>query len=301
MTGLAIGRTGLATGRTQFPASYRRICQDLNLARSSGFSSATVESLNRMVWEGHQNIYKKPSALRLSLGHSVFVEFPRAVRRHIVAFAAGCILFYGFGFFALLFCMVNPGGPALIMGQEGVDRLTEMYDPTAEHFLKPRDVTGSADMFGYYINNNIGIGFRTFAGGAFAGVGSMFFVIFNGIQMGAAAAAMIGQGFTDSFFGFVVTHAAFELTAIVLFGMAGLKLGWAFISPGRLRRGDSFRLQAKECLPILYGSTFFLVIAAGIEAFWSSLAILSSYKFIAGAACWALVGLFLALGGRSRG
>ena len=42
-------------------------------------------------------------------------------------------------------------------------------------------------MFGFYIRNNIGIAFRTFASGIFAGLGSVFFLALNGVFIGVAA------------------------------------------------------------------------------------------------------------------
>ena len=36
-------------------------------------------------------------------------------------------------------------------------------------------------MFGFYIKNNMGVGFQTFAGGLFAGLGSLVFLTFNSL------------------------------------------------------------------------------------------------------------------------
>ena len=43
-------------------------------------------------------------------------------------------------------------------------------------------------MFGFYIRHNIGIGFQCFAGGLFAGIGSLFFLAFNGAFIGRSPA-----------------------------------------------------------------------------------------------------------------
>ena len=42
-------------------------------------------------------------------------------------------------------------------------------------------------MFGYYIRNNIGVAFQCFAGGLFAGLGTLFFLAYNGAFAGALA------------------------------------------------------------------------------------------------------------------
>jgi hypothetical protein len=51
-------------------------------------------------------------------------------------------------------------------------------------FLVP-PVDSDVLMFGYYIHNNVSIAFRTFAGGILGGVGSIFFLIYNGLIVGA--------------------------------------------------------------------------------------------------------------------
>ena len=108
-------------------------------------------------------------------------------------------------------------------------------------------------------------------------------------------------GFSETFWPFVVTHGAFELTAIVLAGAAGLRLGLSFIAPGRLSRVQAMRAAAKRATPIVYGFTLFLVIAAFIEAFWSSSAELGLVRVAIGLPLWAIVHLYLLLAGRAWG
>ena len=50
----------------------------------------------------------------------------------------------------------------------------------------------------------------------------------------------------DTFYSFVVTHAAFELTAIVLSGAAGLRLGHALLAPGRRPGCRAGRRRARD-------------------------------------------------------
>src|SRR3546814_19122766 len=91
-------------------------------------------------------------------------------------------------------------------------------------------------MFGLYIANNISIGFRTFAGGLLAGVGSLLVLVFNGVMLGTVAAHLQGIGHGGPFWRFVVGHAAPELSAIVVAGTAGLRLGLGLVAPGQIGR-----------------------------------------------------------------
>jgi uncharacterized membrane protein SpoIIM required for sporulation len=117
---------------------------------------------------------------------------------------------------------------------EQVREMQGMYDPVAGHLGQAAERAASEDwvMFGYYIMHNIGIAFQTFAGGLLFGLGSAFFLFFNGLMIGAVAGHLTEIGFGQTFWPFVIGHGAFELTAIALAGAAGLKLGWALIAPG---------------------------------------------------------------------
>ena len=157
-------------------------------------------------------------------------------------------------------------------------------------------------MFGFYIRNNIGIAFQVFASGIFVAVGSLFFIAMNGVMMGAIAGFLTERGLSETFYSFVVTHAAFELTAIVLAGGAGLRVGHSLLSPGRLTRTQALVVAARQSVIIMYGALGMLLIAAAVEAFWSSQTwIPPLMKYSVAAVCWISVLSYLTLQGRRAG
>jgi uncharacterized membrane protein SpoIIM required for sporulation len=80
-----------------------------------------------------------------------------------------------------------------------------------------------------------------------------------------------------------------------------LQLGWALIAPGQLTRGESLRLAARKSVQMLCGVMIFLLIAAFIEAYWSSTTLIAPWvKYLVGAALWMLVTAYLGLAGRNR-
>jgi uncharacterized membrane protein SpoIIM required for sporulation len=156
-------------------------------------------------------------------------------------------------------------------------------------------------MFGYYIRNNIGVAFQCYAGGLFAGLGSLFYLAFNGAFAGALGGYLAGRGLSSTFFSFVATHSAFELTAIVMSGAAGLRIGHGLIAPGRQTRTASLVAAARESVTIVYGAAVLLLLAAAVEAFWSSARwVPLPLKFSVAAICWAGVIAYLTLTGRRR-
>ena len=63
------------------------------------------------------------------------------------------------------------------------------YDPSNPR-LGMRGADSSLFMFGFYIWNNVRIGFQTFAGGLLAGVGSVWFLASNGVIIGRRCPAV---------------------------------------------------------------------------------------------------------------
>ena len=253
-----------------FPEAFRQLTGDLNTARSNGYDPALIERLNRLTLEGNQILYgSKPFSLN-AFSAFFFGTFPRSVRAQWKSFCACFLIFFGLAIFTALLCVRFPGFVYELMSPWETMHLEDMYNPESPYYLEPREVSTDADMFGFYIYNNISLAFVTFAGGLLAGIGSFFILAFNGIFIGAVTGHIINCGYSGTFFSFVIGHSAFELTAIILSAQAGFLLGYRLFITRGLSRGASLREAGKTAIPLISGSTIMLVIAAVIEAFWSS-------------------------------
>ncbi len=284
-----------------FPKAFRELTQDLNTARAHAFDPALIERLNRLVLEGNQLLYGQHSWSFRYFSDFILKTFPISIRATWKGIAVAHLIFYGIALFAIALCIRFPDFVYEIIPESQAAQLEEMYNPKSEHFLTPRNVSSDADMFGFYIYNNISIAFRTFAGGILAGVGSLFILSFNALFLGAAAAHIINNGFAQTFFPFIVGHGSFELTAIILSAHAGLILGYRLFITKGLTRQASLRIAGKTAIPLITGSAILLAIAAVIEAFWSSKhQIPEVARYSAGAAGWFFLYLYFILAGREK-
>jgi uncharacterized membrane protein SpoIIM required for sporulation len=284
------------------PARYRRLCQQLALARRRGYSPQLVEHLQALVQRGHDVLYRAPPAPWRRGLRFLAVGFPRLVRaqRGCLWLSAALFVLPTLAMFAAV--LAAPQLAHSVFAPHELARFEAMYDPSDPRHALGRESGSDLAMFGYYILNNVSIGFRTFASGLLAGVGTAFVLVFNGVVFGVVAGHLQAVGHGDPFWRFVAGHSAPELVAIVIAGAAGLRLGLALLAPGRLRRVDALvqagRVGAQLCLGILA----MLVFAAFVEAFWSSTGSLpAAVKFGVGGGLWALVLGWLALAGRGDG
>ena len=291
----------LVTGGDTFPERYREICQHLALARRRRYGAELVEGLNRIALRGHQHLYHKRIHMGRRAADFITSDFPRIVREEWKVLLLSCLLFVGPGLAADAAIHARPELVYTILGPSMPAQLEAMYDPSSEHFLQERPSDSDLLMFGFYIRNNIGIGFRTFASGLLLGIGAAFLLFFNGLVLGGAAGHIDQVGFGSTFYPFVIGHGAFELTAIVLAGVAGMKLGVTVLAPGRRSRIQALVEEGRRAVKIVYGFTGMLVIAAFLEAFWSSSShIPASVKIAVGGVLWLFVITYFTLAGRRR-
>ncbi|SIQ86692.1 Uncharacterized membrane protein SpoIIM, required for sporulation [Marinobacterium stanieri] len=273
-----------------FPEHYRQLCGQLSLARQREYSDVMVARLNRLVMQGHHLLYQresKASIHRLGAALVAFVVALRNQRRYVICSAL---------LFVLPACVMAVGTylsedfTYSILSVEQAAEFEAMYDPDNLRFGPERDAETDLAMFGFYISHNIGIAFQAFAGGIFFGIGTIFIVLYNGIYLGAVAGYLTRAGLSITFYPFVIGHGAFELTAIVICGAAGLMIGHALVKPGSLKRLEALRLSAIEAVKLMYGGVFMLFVAAFLEAFWSSSSDLAvPLKLSVGAALWLFV------------
>ncbi len=286
-----------AVDRKNLPADYRKLCHHLALAKLRNYSPALQERLNQLALKNHQIFYEANSRIASRVGRFFAVDFPCCVRRNKYYVLLAAVLFFG-PLLALLFGVINdPSLAYTVMDASQAEDLKQMYSESAED--KARTPLQDVQMFGYYIWNNVSIALRTFSSGLLLGVGAIFTLVFNGLIIGTAAGILTSAGYTENFWSFVAGHGSFELTAIVLAGASGMKLGFALLIPGRLSRAQALKDAGKDLIPMIYGFALMLVIAAAIEAFWSPSAFIPvQVKYWTGGILWVLVLAYFVFAGR---
>ncbi|AVY65125.1 stage II sporulation protein M [Xanthomonas translucens] len=281
------------------PARYRRLCQQLALARKRGYSPLVTARLQQLMQQGHTELYRPPRPRWRRAAEFLFADFPQLVRSQAGCMAAATALFVAPLVTIFVLLQYRPELIHGLMDPVQIAQMEAMYDPTAAAHKLGRSSGDDWHMFGVYIMNNISIGLRTFASGLLAGLGTVLVLLFNGVTIGAVAGHLHQIGYGVTFWRFVAGHAPFELTAIVIAGGAGLQLGLKLLAPGRRRRIDALveggTIGAKLCL----GVAFMLLVAAFIEAFWSSIGALpAALKYAVSGLLWTLVLVWLWRGGR---
>lgn len=293
------GRATLAGDR--LARLYRRSCEQLAMAQARSYPAYQIDRLQQLAADAHQVIYQQHELGLQRLIRLFTLEFPDAVRAHSTYVWIATLVFL---VPALALGVLVYFKPELILSVVSADQASmfeKMYSTSAESIGRVRQADGDWAMFGFYIRHNIGIAFQCFASGLFAGIGSLFFLAFNGIFGGAIAGYLTQLGLASTFYSFVVTHSAFELTATVLSGAAGLRIGHALLMPKNQGRIQALVQACRESIVIVYGVIAMLIVAAAIEAFWSSQRwIPLPMKYSVAAVCWAAVLAYLALQGRGR-
>jgi len=233
------------------------------------------------------------------LRRAASVEFPSAVRAHAayVAIAAAAFVLP-----TVIVGAVVHRHPELILSlvdSHTASSFENMYSAATDSIGRTRGASTEWMMFGLYASHNVGVALQCFAGGLFAGIGSVGFLVYNGVFSGALGGYLINRGLSPRFFSFIATHSAFEMTAMVLSGAAGLRVGHALVAPGARTRGHALAVATRESAVLLYGVTAMLFVAAGIEAFWSPATWPPhALKYAVAAVCWTAVVAYFVLQGR---
>jgi uncharacterized membrane protein SpoIIM required for sporulation len=288
----------------QLSPLYRDVCADLARAEGARYSAPLIDYLQGLTAAAHAVLYGGHAKGRLfsgsapSRGSQVRVAmeaFPRAVRRHKGAMLLSLLLFFVPFFVGLFATLADPGFATRVAPESMLRPLTEAYK---EGFAGGRAPGLDAFMAGFYVEHNVGIALTCFATGLAFGLGSAFYLVFNGLSTGAVMGYVAAHGAGENIFTFVVGHSSLELGAIVLSGGAGLMLGWSIVAPGDKTRVASLQDAAREAIVVVFGAAVMLFMAAAVEGFWSGSSVPSIVKRIVGAVLFVILALYIALAGR---
>jgi len=270
-----------------FPENYQNICQHLAIAEARAYSPLLIKKLRQLVQRGHQLLYQHQSHLGQRIIQFICYGFPCSIRQQKNFIIMASLVFYGVGLLAAIINAYFPNFIYFFMSPYEVSGLESMYDPNAS-WVGPLSQRG------------ISIAFITFASGLIVCLGTLFYLLYNGLFFGVVASHLTLNGYGETFWPFVIGHGAFELTAITLAAAAGLKLGLAVLIPQRKTLLESIRYASKQAINLILGAFIMLLIAAFIEAYWSSMNTAPYIRYGVGSLLWLFVFSYFFLAGRTR-
>ncbi len=280
---------------SELASLYRSACTDLSRARDEDLGPDVLGYLDDLTARAHDRLYGARPVLRGDLARALGQDIPRQVRaswRYVLTAAA---LFYLPAILCLILSFQSEDLAAEVLDRATLKSMEEMYSGPVE-----RTAGQNAMMAGFYVFNNVGIAFRCFATGALGGMGSVYFLVMNGVSIGTVFGHLLGSGQGANLLEFTSGHSAWELTGIVLAGAAGLRMGWALVRTNGLTRLASLRAAGPELFLLVMGAMVMLFVAAAIEGFWSASPIPREAKAVFAVVQLAIVTGWLGFGGRGR-
>ena len=250
-----------ATDLDELVRLYQRTSAHLSYARTYFADPALTARLTALVGRANAIVYgTRPRTLR-TLGRFFTATFPAAVwdARRFIAVSA-----------ALLFIPAVVIGVWLAHSPRAIDavgnaalRQTYVNHDFASYYRDQH----SAQFAAQVQTNNIRVGFLAFAGGIAFCIPTAWVLVTNGANLGQAAGLFAYNGKQAQFYGLVTPHGLLELTSVVIAGAAGLRLGWALISPGDRTRARAVADEGRRSVTIAAGLILTFLVAGTIEGF----------------------------------
>jgi uncharacterized membrane protein SpoIIM required for sporulation len=245
---------------------YRAASSDLALSRRDFSGHRVTQYLNQLVARGHSILYRhEPVGVKRIAGF-ILAGFPRVYRQNVRFILAACLLFFTPAIFAGVVVGIQPDNDRWLLPEwvQAQRHLIENHQLWTDIPIEERPYSAS-----FIMQNNIRVAFLAFGGGVLAGLPTVYLMADNGLLLGGLLGLTFHYGVGFELLNFVIGHGFIELTVIMIAGGAGLRLGWAVLHPGFLRRGDALRLAAGQVVWLVLGCIPLLAVAGIIEGFIS--------------------------------
>ena len=245
-----------------FPRLYRKTCRDLAEARMLELSPDVLEYLNNLTGQAHHILYfVKP--LTLNDISSFFRKIlPFCIVKNIKYVMLAMILFWGSAVGTYFTVFRTPSAAENFISSDIINHIENMYRESA---ATGRTGGERVQMSAFYIQHNTSIAFLCFATGIFFGIGSIYFLLYNGVFLGSITAYLTSAGLGPNIWEFITAHSFLELNAIAVSGAAGIMLGNSLLKSWQNYSFDYLNRKKSDILNLVAASAVMLLFAALIE------------------------------------
>lgn len=270
---------------------YQRAATHLSVVRSSfpdaalaGRLSTTVATARGAVTGGHEPFARE-------LARLVTVSFPAAVYRS----ARWSLLAAAITVLVALACGIWVAGDQEVQAAlGGRAEIRQLVEVDFERYYSEYAATSFAAKVW---TNNAWVAALCFVFGI-TGVGVVFVLLQNAVNLGLTGGLMAVHGKLGLFFGLILPHGLLELTAVFVAAGAGFQLFWSWIDPGQLPRSQAMAREGRAMVTVVLGLVAVLFVSGLIEAFVTPSPLPTQARIGIGVVAWGAFMTYVVLLGR---
>jgi uncharacterized membrane protein SpoIIM required for sporulation len=240
---------------------YQRTSTHLSYARTYYRDPALVARLTGLVAAAGSVVYgARPRTFR-ALARFFTTTFPAAVwhGRRAMAVSAVLLLVPAFA----LGLWLSSSDEAVEASAPAAVRQAYVEEDFEDYYSSEPAAAFATEVF----TNNVRVAILAFAAGILLCVPTALLLVVNGANLGVAGGLFAAAGELPKFFGLILPHGLLELTAVIVAGGAGLRLGWAVIVPGDRSRRDALAEEGRRSVVVVLGLIVAFLVAGLIEGF----------------------------------
>lgn len=251
---------------------FIQINHDLAYAQTYYPKSKVIQYLNAITTTAYHKIYGKKRKENGFRGFWIY-EVPMTMYHYRKYFYFSFVLFFLMVLIGVFSAIYEPDFVRSILGDAYVNMTEdniENGDPLAVY--NNGSTFGDFNSFFMIAFNNLRVGLMSFLYGIFGGIGSIYFMMVNGIMVGSFQYMFFEKGHFFLSLRTIWMHGAMEIFAMCIEIGAGLLLGTSYLFPGILTRKQAFFQKGKAALKIVISTIPFTISAALIEGYLTQFA-----------------------------
>jgi uncharacterized membrane protein SpoIIM required for sporulation len=272
---------------------YQRTSTHLSYARTSYADPGLTMRLTQLVAAAGAIIYgTRPRSIR-ALGHFFTTTFPAAVWhiRRFVAVAAVVTLLPA----AALGIWLAHSSQALDAAAPASARAAYIDQESNHYYTDHPSAAFATTVF----VNNVRVAITAFAAGILLCLPTLLILAMNGGNLGVVAGLFAAAGKGPKFWGLVLPHGMLELTAVIIAGAAGIRLGWTLIDPGDRLRVTALADEGRRAIVVVLGLIVAFGVAGTIEGFVTGSPLATPLRVAVGALTWLAFSVYVVVQGRA--
>ncbi len=251
----------------QMVEAYNEVTSDLAFAQTHYPNSPITSYLNDLALSLHHHLYRNERTSWSKVVRFWTHDIPLSVYQSRRALLISLLIFVTTIIIGVVSTYGDPEFPRLILGDSYVNMTLENIENG-----EPMAVYGGDSQILSFMGitvNNVMVSFVVFVMGIFTSIGTGYYLMNNGVMVGAFVTFFIQRGlFVDSILA-IMLHGTLELSAIVIAGGAGITMGNGWLFPGTYSRMRSFLMAARRGVKVLVSTVPIFIVAGFIEGFFT--------------------------------